>query len=89
MPDEFRIIRYFLDRNFVSSGKVMVASIGMMFSGAASATAEVYTIEMLLHSDKQPDVLRLSCEHWEDPIDGEYLTLDQIKQAVGQVIEFN
>ncbi len=89
MPDEFRIIRYFLDRNFVSSGKIMVASVGMVISSAASATAEVYTTEMFLHSDMQPDVLRLSCEHWEDPADGEYLTLDQIKQALGQVIQFN
>jgi len=89
MPDEFRIIRYFLDRNFVSSGRVMVASIGMVFAGAASATAEVYTTEMFLHSDTQPDVLRLSCEHWEDPADGKYLTLDQIKRALGQIIQFN
>lgn len=89
MPDEFRIIRYFLDRNFVSSGAVMVASVGMVFADAGGATAEVYTTEMFLHSENQPDVLRLSCEHWEDPADGNYLTLDQIKQALGQVIQFN
>ena len=89
MPDEFRIIRYFLDRNFVSSGAVMLASVGMVFADSGGATAEVYTTEMFLHSENQPDVLRLSCEHWEDPADGTYLTLDEIKQALGQVIKFN
>ncbi len=88
MPDKFKIDRFILDSNFVSSGKILLAGLGIMHVSGGSATAEIYTTELFLHSDKQPDVLRLSCEHWEDPADGDYLTLDQIKRALGKIIEF-
>ncbi len=89
VPDKFKISRFYLDTYLVSSNAVLVASLEMVnVAGGGSATAEIYTTELFLQSDKQPDVLRLSCEHWEDPADGKYLTLEQIKLALGKVIEF-
>ena len=45
-----------------------------------------YTTYMYLQSDKQQNVYRLSCLHWEDPVDARYLTVAQIKQVLGDMI---
>ncbi len=42
-----------------------------------------YTTYMYLQSDKQQNVYLLSCLHWEDPVEARYLTVAQIKQALG------
>ena len=88
--DEFEIIRYSMDTDYVMKEvqRFAALSISGFMSGGGGPTAEVYTIEMFLKSAQQPDVLRISCGHWEDPQDGNYLTLSQVKQAIGSVMEF-
>ena len=45
-----------------------------------------YRTEMYLHSDQQPDVLRLICGHLEIPNDAKHLTVAQMREALGNII---
>jgi hypothetical protein len=40
---------------------------------------------MALSSDVQPDVLRLSCMHWEDISIDKYLSVTQMRYALGKL----
>ncbi len=44
-----------------------------------------YTTHFYLHSEVQPDVYRLSCMHWEDVQDDNYLTVAQMREAMGDI----
>ena len=42
-----------------------------------------YVTQLYLTSAQQSDVLRLSCMHWEDVLDDNYLTVPQMREALG------
>jgi len=44
-----------------------------------------YATKMYLHSELQPDVYRMTCQHWEDVVDDRYLSVEQMRQAMGDV----
>jgi hypothetical protein len=44
-----------------------------------------YATMMYLESDQQKDVYRMTCQHWEDMRDDRYLTVAQMRQAMGDV----
>ncbi len=44
-----------------------------------------YATLMYLNSEKQKDVYRLTCQHWEDVMDGRHLTIRQMRVAMGDV----
>ncbi len=52
-----------------------------------SDTPSIYTYatHLYLHSDIQPEVYRLSCMHWEDVQDDNYLTVAQMREAMGDL----
>jgi len=83
--DKFDVYKIMFDSELVSSDQIMVASLDIVSYGA-SIMADIRTTEFFLKSEKQPDVLRLRCGHWEDPTDAFYLNLDQITQTLGDVI---
>jgi len=90
-PDTFTITRVFLDEGFVSlfpklASLTMTASYPGLYLGAGGVTAVVYITEIYLESDIQPDVVRLSCKQWDDPMMGAHLTLQEIKLALGELI---
>jgi hypothetical protein len=41
-----------------------------------------------LKSGQQRDVLKMVCQDWDGPLEGRSITVDQIKQAVGNYISF-
>lgn len=45
-----------------------------------------YTTHLYLHSEIQPDVYRLSCMHWEDVQDDNFLTVTQLREAMGTLL---
>ncbi len=53
-----------------------------------SDTPSIYTYatHLYLHSEIQPDVYRLSCMHWEDVQDDNYLTVAQMREAMGDIL---
>ncbi len=44
-----------------------------------------YATMMYLRSDKQPDVFRMTCQHWESVLDDRYLSISQMRTAMGEV----
>lgn len=48
-----------------------------------SLTAIEYSTVMTIHSDKQANIRRLTCNHWEDPADAQHLTVAQMQSALG------
>ena len=44
-----------------------------------------YATMMYLQSDNQEDVFRMTCQHWEDVRDDRHLTIEQMRQAMGEV----
>ena len=83
--DEFEVYKVMYESELVSSNTVMYASLDKTAYGV-SAMADIRTTEFYIKSEKQPDVLRLRCGHWEDPTDAFHLTYDQVKQALGDLV---
>ena len=44
-----------------------------------------YATMMYLHSERQKDVYRMTCQHWEDVLDDMYLSATEMRQAMGKV----
>ena len=44
-----------------------------------------YATLMYLKSEKQKDVYRITCQHWEEVMDDRHLTIRQMRQAMGDV----
>jgi hypothetical protein len=80
-PDIFTVTRVVREIENVMLAPVVVAS----SDGANGPPHENYMTILYLHSDRQPDVLRMTCQHWEDPNDGQHLTIKQIRQALGDL----
>lgn len=82
-PDTFFIYKVVDEMQSVSLEKKMVARLGMFNDGGSSDFN--YTTIMYLRSGSQPDVLRLSCRHWESAEDNNYLTIKEMRQAMGDI----
>ena len=54
-------------------------------SGDSPMAAE-YTTTLKIHSDRQPDIRRFACSHWDGPFSGEHLTVEQMQQALGDIV---
>ena len=44
-----------------------------------------YATLLYLNSDKQKDVYRMTCQHWEDVMDDRHLSISQMRSAMGDV----
>ena len=44
-----------------------------------------YATTMALSSDKQKDVYRLTCQYWGDEVAGKYLSIADMRQAMGDI----
>jgi hypothetical protein len=80
-PDVFTITRVARETENVMLAPAVVASSGI----SNGAPHENYMTILYLHSDRQPDVFRMTCQHWEDPSEGQHLTIKQIRQALGDL----
>lgn len=86
-PDSFNIIKVVEKIEIVSnkSGGFKLASLVIQGDTPISE----YITEIHLSSVKQPDVRRLICSHWEDPMSAMHLTGAQIQQALGDYAKVN
>ena len=83
MADEFKVIRHRQDFHQVSNvGATRYVALVQMGDDDGGPIATVYETALYLHSDKQPDVLRMTCSHWDDPHVGNYLTVAEIQQTI-------
>jgi hypothetical protein len=80
-PDTFVVTRIVDQREDVSRESPLYAGLGMAYdTGPVNLT---YSTAMYLESKKQPDVFRMDCKHWDWPNIGEYLSINDMRQALG------
>jgi hypothetical protein len=86
-PDTFRVHRVVDERNEVSLGQRTYAPLGGAVGLSMGDAPQVYnyTTVMYLESALQPDVFRITCQHWEDVFFDKYLSIEQMRQAMGGV----
>lgn len=72
--------------------EVQLAALEVMLSEAYLALGALdhsevfnYATLMYLHSERQKDVYRMTCQHWESVMDDRYLSISQMRQAMGEV----
>ena len=93
-PGSFSIIHVYQEEQFMlwptirlaASFRFGVGMGGVMAGGDGGSSPIPYATVFNLRSDTQPDVLRMTCMHWEDPTDARFLTLAEIRQAIGGYI---
>ena len=54
-------------------------------NGNGGPSHETFATILYLRSENQPDILTMTCQHWADPTDAEYLTIKQMRKAMGSV----
>ena len=80
-PDTFVVTRIVDRREDVSVFWPTYAGLGMAWGdGPIHLT---YSTTMYLESKIQPDVFRMDCKRWDDPAIGEYLSINEMRQALG------
>jgi hypothetical protein len=86
-PDSFRVHKVVDERNEVSLGYRTYASLGGVAGLSMGDAPQVYnyTTVMYLASAQQPDVFRITCQYWEDVFVDKYLSIEQMRQAMGDV----
>jgi len=86
VPDTFRVSRVVDERNDVSLGYGIHASLaGAALSIGDAPQVYTYATVMYLESALQPDVFRISCQHQEDVFIDQYLSIEQMREAMGGV----
>jgi len=80
-PDTFMISRVIRDTE-----NVMLHSPRVVARSSENGAPNVdYITIMDLSSPRQPDVMRLTCQHWEDPSDSYHLSIRQIRKTLGSL----
>ena len=85
--DSFHITRVQRDTDYASTATPMYA--GPVNSSDGGPLAIIYTVTFSLQSRLQPDVFRMSCEYWADPVSGEDLTLGEVRQTLKPLFVLN
>ena len=87
-PDTFEITRVVdeIESSSISkSTQVALHGDAFMLNFLDKSYVFNYATMMYLKSDNQPDVYRMTCQHWEDVRDDRHLTIAQMRQAMGEV----
>ena len=86
--DRFTVERVRLDGDYAWLGIFSDDQEGISLA-SDGPSPQNYAILIYLYSAQQPQILRLVCSHWEDPVDAEFLTIRQIKTTLGNIITIN
>jgi hypothetical protein len=80
-PDTFVVTKVVDQSEDVSTKWPTYAGLGMAYGdGPVHLT---FSTTMYLESKVQPDVFRINCKRWDDPATGEYLSINEMRQALG------
>ncbi len=86
-PGEFEILRAREEVVYsVRAPSPRPAAAGALVADDSDPGHQVYATVMDLHSVRQPEVLRLACAHWVNPPALRFLSLGEIRQALGQLL---
>ena len=85
LPDTFVIKKVVDETELTTQLPTKLASYRVAGLMLVSDTPSIYTYttHLYLHSETRPDVYRMSCMHWEDIQDDNYLTVAQMREAMG------
>ena len=79
---EYRVTEVLRDEELESVGVSIFSEMSLFDTGIDN-----YSTTFLLQASNDQKRLDLICQHWVDSGDAEHLTLDQIRQALGELIE--
>jgi len=85
--DTFRVTRVEHDTDYASAANLMYA--GPVGYSDGGPLAIIYSVTFSLQSTQQPDVFRLSCEYWADPLSSDDLTLAEVRQSLKPLFALN
>lgn len=95
-PDDFIVTRVVRDLlHSVDAGTSMQARVSVGIGIGVSAgggengdgpSVQTYATRMDLHSSTQPEVFRLTCGQWGYPYEGEHVSVNGMRQALGDVV---
>lgn len=66
---------------------ISFAPVASRFGASSVVGYQPYSTIMYLEGGKLKDVYAMNCSHWEDPPDGEFLTIRQIRSSLGHIFE--
>ncbi|MDH3639449.1 MAG: hypothetical protein OES09_13470 [Gammaproteobacteria bacterium] len=75
------------DPQIVKADEFVVRKVTYKDSLTVGRDNKTFTTTMLLEPGQQPNVKRLACEHTGDPMFTTRLTIEQIREALGGIIE--
>ena len=81
-PDTFVVTRIVDQSEDVSTEWPMYAGLGLAYG--EYPVHLTYSTTMYLESGVQPDVFRMTCKWWDDPALGEDLSINEMRQALGE-----
>jgi hypothetical protein len=82
VPDEFIVHKMYRQYLFdLAMGPVMVAEL----EPGGGMTYQVFATLLELRSEKQPDIVRMTCANWGLPQDLAHLTLGQMRESLGDI----
>ena len=87
-PDTFVIHRSNFDTFGTNAAPATYASLelaGLMHTDAGLSNVD-FVVFLYLKSETQKNVFRLSCLNWDDPRDGRYLTVNEIRRTLGSIM---
>ena len=86
-PDTFVVTRIVDRREDVARQWPRYAALGMALGdGPVHLT---FSTEMYLKSNTQPDVFRMNCKRWDWPNIGEFLSINEMRQSLGDYFTLN
>lgn len=85
-PDVFTIKMIKTEEELTDISGRIFARFAERYDGSVSHENRI--THFYITSSKQPDIFRLSCQHWEDPIDARHLTVSEVKTTLGDYVTF-
>ncbi len=91
-PDTFAVERVNRETAVSWSGiaapQLAAAGVGIVFGTGAEGdggSPETYATHLYLRSARQPDVYRLTCQQWAYPAQGEHVSINEMRRALGAI----
>lgn len=92
-PDIFQItrIKRYSGINFTNLPYRQTASVSLLSgdNGGDGARLVMFSTELSLQSSRQPEVMTLICQYFDEPALGRYLSLAEIRSALGAIATLN
>jgi hypothetical protein len=92
-PDEFAVTRVVREvTHTVDSGRLQLAGVGLALRVGGvdgdGASVRAFATYLYLRSERQPQVFRLGCGHWDYPgkSSAEHLSINAMRKALGEVV---